>query len=146
MKSVMPSLVVADMRDSIRFYEDALGFKATDTMPGPDGELIHASIRNGDVELMMGPAGFAGEPITGDVGKGVALYLAVGDGEDIDALFERAKRAGARVLQEPHDEFWGDRIWSVADPDGYELVVAKHVRDVSDEEMTQLMQNWVPAG
>jgi uncharacterized glyoxalase superfamily protein PhnB len=146
MNSLTPSLVVASMRESIRFYEDALGFKATYTMPGPDGELVHASIKNGDVELMLGPAGFSGAPITGDVGKGVSLYLGVGADDDIDALFERAKKAGARVLQEPHDEFWGDRIWSVADPDGYELVVAKHVRDVSEEDMAQAVQNWVPAG
>ena len=146
MKSLTPSLVVANMRQSIQFYQDALGFEAIYTMPGPDGELVHASIRNGSVELMMGPAGFAGEPITGEVGKGVSLYLGVGENDDVDALFERAKRAGARVLQEPHDEFWGDRIWAIADPDGYELVIAKHTRDVSEEEMAQSMKDWVPVG
>ena len=144
MKTLTPSLAVSNMRESIRFYQDALGFRSAYTLPGPDGELVHASIKHGDVELMMGPAGFSGEPITGDVGKGVAFYLTVGEDDDIDALFQHAQRAGARVLQEPHDEFWGARLWSVADPDGYELVVAKHVRDVSEEEMAQLMKDWVP--
>lgn len=146
MKALTPSLVVSNMRESIRFYEEALRFECTYSMAGPDGELVHASVKNGNVELMMGPAGFQGEIIGGDVGKGVALYLTVGDGDDVDALFERAKGAGARVLQEPHDEFWGDRIWSVADPDGYELVVAKHVRDVSEEEMAEAMKAPAPVG
>jgi uncharacterized glyoxalase superfamily protein PhnB len=145
LKTLTPSLVVSNMRKSIRFYQDALGFEETYSMPGPDGELVHASIKNGSVELMLGPAGFSGEPFTGEVGKGVSLYLGVAETDDIDLLFERAKRAGARVIQEPHDEFWGDRIWSVADPDGYELVIARHVRDVTDEEMAQLMQTSVPA-
>lgn len=146
MKTLAPSLTVANMKESIRFYQEALGFEMSYALPGPNGELVHASIKNGKVELMLGPVGFSGEPITGDVGKGMSLYLSVGDDDDIDALFDRAKKNGARVLHGPRDEFWGDRLWSVADPDGYELVVAKHTRDVSEQEMAEAMKEWAPVG
>lgn len=146
MKSLTPSLAVSDMRNSIRFYTEVLGFTLEYSLPGPDGDLVHASISNGEVRLMIGPATFSGEPVTGDVGKGMALYLIVRDDEDIDALCDHAKLNGAQVLQEPRDEFWGDRIWSVADPDGYELVIAKHTRDVSEQEMAQTMKDLAPVG
>ncbi len=38
--------------------------------------------------------------------------------EDVDALFERARAAGAKVLREPTDEDFGARDFAVADPEG----------------------------
>ncbi len=146
MKQVVPSLAVADMNESLRFYKEALGFEVTFSMPGPDGKLAHANLKNGDVELMMGPVESAYNVSPGPVGQGVTIYIYVNDDDDIDALFDRAKNAGAKVLVEPRDEFWGDRLWSVSDLDGYQLMVAKHSREVSEEEMTEAIREMAPAG
>ena len=41
---------------------------------------------------------------------------------------------GAVVLQEPEDQFYGDRTYRVLDPEGHMWTFAQHVRDVSRAE------------
>jgi PhnB protein len=132
MKSVIPILAVRSIESSLPFYNDVLGFATAFTLPGEDGKLIHASVRRGSSELMLGRLADAdGERL----GTGVILYMMVDEDEDIDAFFERARAAGAKVVQEPTDQFWGHRDWGIADPDGYQLFVSKETRQVSMEEL-----------
>ncbi|HEY7031363.1 MAG TPA: VOC family protein [Thermomicrobiales bacterium] len=132
MKSLDPILAVKDMRETLRFYNDVLGFETTITMPGENGELVHAAVRRGNVNLMFGPQG---QDRLDHAGDGVVLYFTLGDEDDIDDEFAHAKRSGAAVVQEPTDQFWGHRDWSIKDPDGYSLSVSKEVRKVSPDEL-----------
>jgi PhnB protein len=47
----------------------------------------------------------------------------------------RATSAGATLVQQPRDEFWGDRCCLIVDPQGYSWMLATHVKDISPEEM-----------
>ena len=51
------------------------------------------------------------------------------------ASFARAKETGATILREPEGQFYGDRNYGAADPEGHEWYFATHVRDVTEEEM-----------
>ena len=51
----------------------------------------------------------------------------------LDDYFIELKRKGIKVVNEPKTEFWGDRIFTVEDPDGYTLTFSEHVQDVSPE-------------
>jgi PhnB protein len=137
MQGFIPSLTVTDMDRSVRFYEDALGFKSTFVIPGPDGAPVFTSLSHGEATLMLGLAPTEpSEPVAaGTLGAGVNLYVTVTGSDDIDTLFERAWNAGARVITKPIDQFWGDRDWTVADPDGYQITVGKQMRVLSPEEM-----------
>jgi uncharacterized glyoxalase superfamily protein PhnB len=135
MKSLVPALAVADIDASVRFYTDVLGFDAGFALPGEDGKLVHASVQRGDSALMFGRIDTGNPHDRGQLGQGVVLYATVGDDEDIDAYFQRVKAAGAHVVQEPTDQFWGHRDWGIADPDGYQLYISKVTRSVSAEEM-----------
>lgn len=137
MQGFIPALTVTDMGRSVRFYEDALGFRSTFVIPGPDGAPVFTSLSNGDATLMLGVVrAEAPEPVVpGSLGAGVNLYVTVSESDDIDALFERAWNAGARVISKPTDQYWGDRDWTVADPDGYQLTVGKQTRVLSPDEM-----------
>ena len=139
MHSVTPHLVCAGAADAIEFYKNA--FNATQTMrlPGPDGKLMHAAIRIGDSTVMLidespewgmvGPKTLKGSPVT------IHLYV-----EDVDAVVARAVKFGAKVTMPVADMFWGDRYGVLEDPFGHHWSVAKHIRDVSPEEMQQAMQ------
>lgn len=139
MHSVTPHLVCAGAADAIEFYKNA--FNATQTMrlPGPDGKLMHAAIRIGDSTVMLvdespewgmvGPKTLKGSPVT------IHLYT-----EDVDAVVARAVKFGAKVTMPVADMFWGDRYGVLEDPFGHHWSVAKHIRDVSPEEMQQAMQ------
>ena len=38
--------------------------------------------------------------------------------DDVDGTFERVRDAGAEIVQEPTDQFWGTRDFAVRDPSG----------------------------
>ena len=137
MQSVIPTLSVADMERSIAFYTEVLGFDLTFTMPGPDGRPVHASVRRGGAEFMMGPLERDPDIRRDCLGAGVSFYTTVGEDEDIDAYFERVKASGATIFQEPTDQFWGHRDWGVVDPDGYKLYVSKVTHEMD-------MSQWQP--
>ncbi len=62
------------------------------------------------------------------------LYLYV---PDADASYERALQAGCTSLQEPKDEFYGDRTSGVKDPFGNLWWFGTHQEDVSSEEIAR---------
>ena len=54
--------------------------------------------------------------------------------DGIDAHCERARAAGAEILQEPADQFYGDRTYRARDPEGHVWTFSQTVRYVSREE------------
>jgi uncharacterized glyoxalase superfamily protein PhnB len=145
MKRVIPSFAVADIADSMRFYQDVLGFEPGFTMPDESGAIMHGSVKRGDVELMFGRIDPNNPHDEAPLGQGFCIYTTVGEEEDIDALFAQAKRAGGKILQEPVDQFWGHRDWAVADPDGYITVVSKVIAEPSEEQIREAMLAGAPA-
>ncbi|HYI95087.1 MAG TPA: VOC family protein [Bryobacteraceae bacterium] len=134
MRTVTPHLVCAGAAEAIEFYKKALNATEMMRLPGPDGKLIHGCIRIGDSMVFLvdefpnmgalGPKALKGSPVT--------IHLAV---EDVDAVVERAVKAGAKVIMPVQDMFWGDRYGIVEDPFGHHWSVATHIRDLSPEEI-----------
>lgn len=146
MQRIIPTLMVADIEASIAFYGEVLGFSPEMSLPGPDGHLVHASLRRGETSIMFGRVGDQSDPHDQPpLGHGVYLYAVVGDDEDTDALFAHAKNAGATVTMEPTDQFWGMRDWSITDPDGYAWTISKQIRQVSEAEMREAALAMAPA-
>ena len=139
MQSLIPALAVKDIAASLRFYNDVLGFETTFSMPDDTGTLVHGSVKRGDVEIMFGRIDMTDAHDQKPLGLGVSLYTTVADSEDIDALFAHARAAGATIVSEPTDQFWGHRDWTVADPDGYRIVVSQVVAQVTEESMREAM-------
>jgi uncharacterized glyoxalase superfamily protein PhnB len=140
MHSLTPHLVVAGASDAIAFYKRAFGAVEESRLPGPNGKMMHASVRIGDSSLMLvdempewgalGPKSLKGSPVT------VHLYVT-----DADAVFATAVAAGAKVTMPLADMFWGDRYGQLEDPFGHKWSVATHIRDVSPEEAMEAMKN-----
>lgn len=145
MANIIPSLAVADIARSVKFYSEVLGFESPYTMEGPDGEVMHGSVNLGDDMIMFGKIDPLNPHNAAPLGHGVALYTTVDETKDIDALFAHAKGAGASVVQEPMDQFWGHRDWSVSDPDGYIVTISKVIKQVSEEEMREAVGAGAPA-
>jgi PhnB protein len=139
MHTVTPHLICAGAADAIEFYKKAFDAIEMSRVPGPQGKLMHACIQIGDSVVMLvdefpecggfGPKALKGSPVT--------IHLQV---EDVDAVFERAVRVGAKIKMPLEDMFWGDRYGVLEDPFGHHWSVATHIRDMSPEEIQQAAQ------
>jgi catechol 2,3-dioxygenase-like lactoylglutathione lyase family enzyme len=119
-----PTLTVADLERSAKFYQETLGFKHVFTMPGPDGKptLVHLRwLKYADLLLTLPRDG---KEIPEPRGAGVTLNFQMLERFDgsVDALAEQAKTGGANIISGPLDQPWNVRELTVLDPDGYRLV------------------------
>jgi uncharacterized glyoxalase superfamily protein PhnB len=128
-------LDVRDVDASVKFYADKLGFQHQFSMAGPEGETIFAMVG-------LGPAiviGFGRNTATEQRGQGVMFMLYVPDDVDLDRHYESVKDKGVAIVEEIGDRYWGDRTYSIKDPDGYLLSFARTVKQMTPEEI-QAMQ------
>jgi predicted enzyme related to lactoylglutathione lyase len=53
--------------------------------------------------------------------------------EDVEGHFQRAKAAGAKILEEPHETVYGEFQYAAEDLDGHHWLFARHARDLSPD-------------
>ncbi len=129
--SVTPYLVVQGVPKLLEFMKQTFNSTELERVPRPDGTISHAEVRIGDSVVMMGEANAQAKPMP------TMLYVYV---EDVDAVYKRALRAGAKSVRELKDEFYGDRAGGVEDPVGNQWWIATHKEDVSPEELRRRME------
>jgi PhnB protein len=133
---VTPYLLYHDCDAAIDFLTSAFGFTERVRMSGEDGKTNHAELDLEGGVIMLGNPGDDFKSPNELGGRTQLTYIYV---DDVDAHFERAKAAGADIQREPEDQFYGDRMYAVHDPEGHSWSFATHVRDVSPEEMQAAM-------
>jgi lactoylglutathione lyase len=102
-------LQVSDLRRSLGFYRDLLGFELTYTFPTEqDAEFASLAVEGGALALAR-----ADRPVE-SASTSIWVYT-----DDVDTAVDELRAAGVRVVAEPADQPWGERVASVADPDGY---------------------------
>jgi len=123
-----------DPRAALDWLENAFGFERTMLITDKDGRLSHAEMRYGDGYIMLGAewAEFIASPASLGGKNTQAIHVHLADG--IDAHCERARAAGAVILKEPGDEFYGDRTYRARDPEGHVWTFGQTVRHVTREE------------
>jgi len=115
------------MEKSIKFYRDDLGFVTEEkadnpkvvffNTPGTKFELYPLDLLAEDISQENPPKiehGFAG----------ITLAYNVEHKEDVEKVIELARKAGAKIVKEPQDVFWGGYHAYFADLDGYYWEVA----------------------
>ena len=127
----MITLGVSDLGRARRFYE-ALGWRSG-AAPGDDVVFFQA----GDMVLSLWDRGrLAEDSRVDDTGGwgGVTLALNVGSSEEVDAVTEEARAAGATIGREPAATFWGGYSSVFIDPDGHPWEVAHNPHwDLTDD-------------
>jgi PhnB protein len=128
--TVTPYLIVKGAEQLIEFAREGLGAEEQFRLPGEGGTIAHAEVRLGDSTIMLAEA-TEEYPATR---SNLHLYV-----EDCDAVFRRAVAAGATVVQEVSDKFYGDRAGTVRDPFGNLWSISTHVEDVPADELERRM-------
>jgi PhnB protein len=104
-------------------------------MSMPDGAIGHAEVRLGDSVIMLSEAqGGEHKPMP----TGIYLYV-----ENCDATYKRALEAGATSVMQPTDQFYGDRSAGIKDQFGNHWYIATHIEDLSKEELTKRMDEYM---
>lgn len=131
------------------FYEDAaaaidwlcrvFGFEVRLKVEGESGRIEHSELTLGDGLIMVGSAGGSHRAIPlpcksprslgGAITQCLCVYL-----DDVDAHHARVQRAGARVIEPPMtndygEQYWSDRSYRVEDLEGHQWFFVQRVRD-----------------
>jgi uncharacterized glyoxalase superfamily protein PhnB len=130
-------LTVASVPRSVRFYEEKLGFKLTESFPPEkpvwanlvlDGQAImlgelpslaeakQFGMDQQEIELIKQDARALAR---GTPGTGASYYVMV---KDVDAFARKLKKRRVKPLLPPKTQFYGIRDLQVTDLDGYRLV------------------------
>jgi len=137
---IVPMLSVQDVDASLDYYVNKLGFEKQFVMAGPDGRNAMGWVKMGDAEF--------GLMLTDDAsskGNGVDLWINLPKEGNIDQLYVDVQRRGATIAETIKDQFWGDRSFTVHDPDGYVVTFGQTVKQVPMEQIEAIMRSGAPA-
>ncbi|MGH7023413.1 MAG: VOC family protein [Caulobacteraceae bacterium] len=122
---------------ALKWLEQAFGFETTMVVENADGSIGHCEMRFGEGLIFVGrewderyrsPASMGGVNTQ-------SLHFNLESG--VDAHFERARAAGAVVLREPADQFYGDRSYMVMDPEGHMWSFSQTIEAMSYDDMAK---------
>ena len=134
-----------DMKKSLAFYRDQLGFKLTESWPD-DKAPMWMNLKLGEQSVMFGAAMSpeqAGDMCKGDErtmkfwtekatafqkhahGVGVNVYIHV---PDVDAYHAQVTKKQVNISLPPKSQFYGLRDFVVTDPDGYMLTFFTNIK------------------
>jgi catechol 2,3-dioxygenase-like lactoylglutathione lyase family enzyme len=127
------TLGVSDLKRSLTFYRDGLGFPTHEYKEDAgivffklEGTWLALYPRDELVKDIGEDAEKAGLNISSEAGSvgGVTLAHNVKSKEEVDAVVQLAVGAGAKLIKNPQDVFWGGYSGYFADPDGHLWEVA----------------------
>ncbi len=129
-----PYLIVKGAAEAIDFYKRAFNATEQFRMADPTGGVAHAEIKIGNSVIMLADEhpdmGYRGPRSLGGSAVSIMLYV-----DDVDAVFERAVKAGAKPQRAVANQFYGDRSGTLEDPFGHVWTISTHVEDVAPDEM-----------
>jgi uncharacterized glyoxalase superfamily protein PhnB len=142
---VIPYLFYEDVATAAAWLCEAFDFTETLRHTTRDGTVTHVELTCGGESIMLGAV---------DRREGQALGYRVARGQphssfvfiiipDVEAHFERAVRGGATVISAPEDKPYGQRQYTVQDPEGQRWSFSEQVRDVLPEEWGATRLGWV---
>ena len=120
---------VDSLQRSLKFYRDGLGL-ATDGIVGTQfehGAVVFFDLQDGLKLALWERKNLAHDsrvPLAPPAATELSLGHLVNGKDEVRAVIEQARKAGARITREPGDTFWGGYSGYFQDPDGHLWEVA----------------------
>jgi uncharacterized glyoxalase superfamily protein PhnB len=133
----IPSLAYKDNRAALKWLQMAFGFEPSEILTDSEGNIVHAEMTHGEGVIMIGTewADWTRSPLTLGGMNTQRVHVRLQSG--IEEHYARARKAGAKIVMEPADQFYGDRTYVCTDPEGHYWTFAQPYRNVTREEMEQ---------
>jgi uncharacterized glyoxalase superfamily protein PhnB len=116
--SIVPQVPYEDIGAALVFLQHAFGFREIPSSRILHEEaVIHAMVEVGDGVIGIGSQGAHGArspQSTGMASQYITVYI-----DDVQAHYQRALAAGARIARDPREHSWGDRSYEALDPEGH---------------------------
>lgn len=131
----IPSLAYKDNRAALKWLECAFGFEPSEVLTDAQGNIMHAEMTHDGGVVMIGSewADWTRSPVSLGGKNTQRIHVRIESG--IDEHCARARQAGAKIIMQPTDQFYGDRTYVAVDPEGHYWTFSQPVRSVSKEEM-----------
>ena len=124
-------LVYQNVENAIAWLTKAFGFAEHYRYGEPGGPANGAQMHLGDAWIMLRQVreGSATPSRLGCATQSLTVFV-----EDLGAHFQKAKAAGAKIVEELHETGYGELQYAAQDLDGHHRLFSRHARDVSPEE------------
>jgi uncharacterized glyoxalase superfamily protein PhnB len=129
--TVLPHLAYRDVVEALAWLSRTFGFTEHYRYGEPDGPVSGVQMRLGKACIMLNSFG-PGTASPAQVGHYTQMLTVFVD--DVEAHFERAKSAGAKIVEELHETCYGELQYGAEDLDGHRWLFSRHARDVSPDE------------
>jgi uncharacterized glyoxalase superfamily protein PhnB len=110
-----PGLLYRDADAAMKWLEDVLGCERREDHRDEEGNVVHAELVFRGAVVMLSTAGVGREPFGSLPAGGRLVYCAI---DEVDALYEGARRAGGDIAVEITDTAYGSRDFTLRDPEG----------------------------
>jgi PhnB protein len=122
-------LICRDPASEIDFCKAAFGAVELSRRSGPNGGVVHATLRIGEALIMVHDEAphLASRAPQQDGSSPVVIYIYL---KGVDQIMERATLFGARILSPAETQFWGDRVGRIIDPAGHVWNLASRIMGV----------------
>lgn len=135
-KGLSSAVCYVDPKAAFRWLEGAFGFEPLMVILDENDNIAHSEMKYGDSVVMVGNEWSADHKSPKSMGgkNTQTVHVQLDRGADIDAHCERARKAGAEILQEPDTQFYGDRTYRARDPEGHIWTFGVTVQEMSPAE------------
>jgi uncharacterized glyoxalase superfamily protein PhnB len=121
------ALAYKDPEQAIEWLTKAFGFEPTMLIRDDAGKLVHSELGFGDGYIMVGDEWAENIKAPSSVGGANTQHISVHLPSGVNAHYERAKAAGARITMEPNVQSYGARVYVAVDPEGHEWDISEPV-------------------
>jgi uncharacterized glyoxalase superfamily protein PhnB len=131
------SVIYKDNRAALKWLQKAFGFEPSEVLTDAKDNIVHAEMTYGDGVIMIGSEFTSWAKSPASVGGSNTQRVHVRLHKDIDGHCAHARAAGAKIVGEPTDQFYGDRTYSAMDLEGHHWTFSQAVKTVTVAEMEQ---------
>jgi PhnB protein len=120
--TITPYLYYEDVGAALKWLREALGFEETGERKTERGVIKHAGVKLGDGVILLGHPGphYRSPRRLGQSTQCLCVLV-----DDLETHFQKARKAGANIIEEPTNTDYGERRYGVVDPEGHEWYISQ---------------------
>ncbi len=140
-KGLSSAVCYVDPKAAFRWLEEAFGFEPLMVILDENENIAHSEMKYGDSVVMIGNEWSADHKSPKSIGgkNTQTVHVQLERGADIDAHCERARKAGAEIMQDPDTQFYGDRTYRARDAEGHIWTFGVTIQEMAPAEWDKVI-------